>query len=306
MPLTYCSVYNSCKNRKLLSTSTKEFCIVNELIVRLPPDCGAELVEENNFNVETTECNFYQCKDDVLDCETLPHLFNTRSDSDDCVITPLLATSEEKRFEDEENKINPLLSSDDMVASVRKLQMQEEWSNEIIDVFKNPHEPHQRRLKRGARCFQIQNDLLYKKIFLRDEIKFALCIPKCMRLEVLQLLQNYTNDGQRDLTKEWETMKHNYYWPGIHSDMLQYVPSFENEHNVNQSLRNEYKLPHVLHEPETSSIPNDISQTIGSLKNGLTSASRHHKTEMEVSEESLTKTSCSKLFYVFLLPLLFF
>lgn len=111
------------------------------------------------------------------------------------------------------------------VASIRNLQLQDQWSRELIECIEAPRPSYRRNLVRAARCYEVVNGLLHRRLWTDQEKILALCLPKSMRKDALENFHDSPSMGHLGIRKTYHKIRKRYFWPKIHANVINYVQS---------------------------------------------------------------------------------
>lgn len=77
--------------------------------------------------------------------------------------------------------------------------------------------------------FRVSNDLMYKYIepslknVTQDETNWKHVVPKNQRNKLIQLNHDSQKSGHLGIYKIYHRLLSNYYWPGMHRDVYDYI-----------------------------------------------------------------------------------
>lgn len=125
----------------------------------------------------------------------------------------------------EETEVPLFVMTAEEVDAVRQLQREESWSKQIIDHIEDPQASHPRNIKRAARCYSMNDGLLYRNLWTDRGKQLALCLPQGKRQEVLEHYHDHPSAGHLGIRKTWNKIRKRYYWPKIHAHVINYVLS---------------------------------------------------------------------------------
>lgn len=111
------------------------------------------------------------------------------------------------------------------VTSMRALQLQDNWSKELINCIEAPQVSHPRNLRRAARCYEVKDGLLHRKLWTDQGKKLVICLPKEHRKDALDTFHDCPTGGHLGIRKTWSKIRHRYFWPKIHAQVINYVQS---------------------------------------------------------------------------------
>lgn len=150
----------------------------------------------------------------------------SRNPIDRCPADEMLLTSVIENDAQESDDQEPLLvMTAEEIESLRNLQCQENWSNQLINCIENPQASHPRNIKRSARCFEMKDGLLHRNLWTDSGKKLVLCVPRSKREEILETFHNHPTAGHLGIRKTWNKIKNRYFWPKYHAQVINYVQS---------------------------------------------------------------------------------
>lgn len=124
-----------------------------------------------------------------------------------------------------ERATEPLFACDEGAeVSVRDLQHRLDWLQPIRLCLLDPDGRHDRKTKRRARKYLLENGLVFRRT--HDESSGgALVLPPELRQHVLHSLHDHVTAGHLGIAKTYHKIKQRFYWPRMYRDIRSYVLS---------------------------------------------------------------------------------
>lgn len=114
----------------------------------------------------------------------------------------------------------PLEGSEVMVADFGKLQQEDPSISSCFSAVKSPEEAEV-AMNEGEVCFVLRNGKLYRVSAERVQ----LVVPEALRAKVLHLGHTIPWSGHLGKEKTESRISRRFYWPGFHSDIIEYCKS---------------------------------------------------------------------------------